>query len=152
MAKPTTKNVLIVEDDPTYLRLWEKLLEGHFKTDLVWTVSNPLEAVKILNLHKVDLLISDVVMQKMNGYDLAKLARKKNADAQIVLTTGYQADLSRYKLGQIRFHLLHKPYHNLSDVCAFVQHLLLGEDVYESMDEDSFSDNIDYPTITEWRL
>lgn len=152
MTKGTEKNILIVEDDPTYLKLWEKVLKENLRVKKLWPLSSPLEGKKILENNRVDLLISDVVMKEMNGYELAKQAREKNPKIEILMTTGYQTDLSRFNLGQLRCHLLHKPYHNLNDVCTLLNHLILGENVFEGMDEDSFSDNIDCPSITEWTL
>lgn len=146
------KNILICEDDPTYLRLWERIIKDHYPCRQFWPLSDPDEAIKILHQHKVDLLISDVVMDKMNGYALAKLARKKNPKIEILLTTGYQTDLSRFNLGELRCHLLHKPYHDLTNVCLLIQHILNGENVFAGMKKDSFSKNIDCPTITEWTL
>ena len=145
------KSVLIVEDDPTYLHLWERLLRdtGIKKCRVI---GNAKEAATFLARHKVDLLISDVLMTEKNGYELAKLARKFNPKTEILLTTGYGTDLSRFDLKGLHCHLLHKPYHDLNSVCLLLKHLIHGEDVFEEMDEDSFSENIDNPEITEWTL
>ncbi|MDO8527563.1 MAG: response regulator [Deltaproteobacteria bacterium] len=145
------KNILVVEDDPTYLHLWGRLFKDMgFKKVLL--ASSPKEGLKILKEKKIDFLISDVVMKDMSGYELAKLARKILPTITILLTTGYQTDLSRYDLVGLKCHLLHKPYHNLTDVCILLERLLSGEDVFADMDEDSFSENIDNPEITEWTL
>jgi len=145
------QKVLVVEDDPTYLRLWERLIHDLGVDDFV-SAKHPEKAIDSLNKQPADLLISDVIMPHINGYELAKLARQKNPNIEILLTTGYQTDLSRFDLAGLKCHLLHKPYHNLQDVCILLKRLLNRENLYQGMAEDSFSDNLDFPEITEWIL
>lgn len=151
MAKQKKKILLLVEDDSTYRHLWKRLIED-LGVKEYFAVSDAEEAKKILEEKEIDLMISDVVLPAMNGYDLAKLARKKNPSMQILLTTGYGTDLSRFDLVGLKCHLLHKPYRSLKDVCILLERLVAGEDVFQDMDEDSFSENIDNPLITEWTL
>lgn len=145
------KRVLVVEDDPTYLHLWKRIIDA-LGVKKFWAVGRPEAAARLLKQERADLLISDVLLPKMTGYDLAKLARTRNPSIEILLTTGYQTDLSHFDLGGLRCHLLHKPYQNIQDVSLFLQRLLGGEDVRSDADEDSFSDNEDFPEITEWTL
>lgn len=145
------QKILVVEDDPTYLRLWERLIHDLGVDDFV-SAKHPEKALDSLNKKPVDLLISDIIMPHINGYELAKLARQKNPNIEILLTTGYQTDLSHFDLTGLRCHLLHKPYHNLQEVCRLLKKLIYREDVFQGMAEDSFSDNEDFPEITEWTL
>ena len=143
--------MVVVEDDPTYLHLWGRLIRDSGMKKCA-TFSNPAAALEFIQKNKVDLLISDILMKEMNGYELATAAKKAHPKIDILLTTGYETDLSRYDLKGLHCHLLHKPYHNLSDVCLLLQSLLKGKNVFEEMDEDSFSENIDNPDVTEWTL
>lgn len=145
------KNVLVVEDDPTYLHLWKRMAKDLGIKNLVGT-AKPEQAAQWLNKQSFDLLISDVVLPTMNGYELAKLARKTLPKIEILLTTGYLTDLSRFDLKGLHCHLLHKPYQNLTNVSLLLQRLIQGGDPYADMDEDSFSENQDCPEITEWTL
>ena len=146
-----TKRVLLVDDDPTYLHLWERIIQD-LGVQKYWSVKHPVKALDFLKKNPTDLLISDVLMPGMNGYELAKAAREKNPKIDILLTTGYQTDLSRFDLTGLKCHLLHKPYHNLKDVCNLLSKLLNNQNVFEGVDEDSFSENEDCPEITEWTL
>lgn len=151
MPRKQSKRILLVEDDATYRHLWKRLIEDMgFRN--YRTAATAEEAATILSRKKIDLLISDVVLPGMNGYELAKIARRQNPSMPILLNTGYGTDLSRFDLVGLQLHLLHKPFHSLKDVCTLLQRLLVGEDVFEGMDEDSFSENIDHPQITEWTL
>lgn len=143
--------VLVVEDDPTFGSFWVRLFE-ELDIKNVTLVTDPLEALKHLDRTSFTLLISDVVMPHVNGYEIAKYACKKDPGIEIVLTTGYSTDLSRFDLTGCRFHLLHKPYSNIAEIKKLIVHLLKGENVFEDASEDSFSENEDYPFVTEWKL
>lgn len=145
------KNILIVEDDPTYLHLWKRIT-ADLGIEHCVGLARPDQAEKLLSRQPFDLLISDIVLPKMNGYELAKIARKKYPAIEVLLTTGYQTDLSRFDLQGLKCHLLHKPYHDLTHVSLFLHRLINGEDLFAGMEEDSFSENEDCPEITEWTL
>lgn len=143
--------VMVVEDDPTFGSFWSRLFEELGIKDFR-LVTDPLEALKFLDRESFTLLISDVVMPHVNGYEIAKYACKKDPHTEIVLTTGYSTDLSRFDLTGCRFHLLHKPYNNIAEIKKLIIHLIKGENVFEDASEDSFSENEDYPFVTEWKL
>lgn len=146
-----SKRVLIVEDDPTMLAFWDRVFRRLDVTGRV-LLTSPLQAKNLLEHSHFDLLISDVIMPNLSGYELARFAREKSAEIQIILTTGYSIDLSRFDLTGLRLHLLHKPYNDIDSLIKMISHLVKGEDVFEDADEDSYSDNEDYPEVTEWKL
>jgi len=143
--------VMVVEDDPTFASFWMRLFDEMGIHDLK-IVSDPIAAIRLLDKEAFTLIISDVVLPHVNGYELAKYALKKQPDIKIVLTTGYSTDLSRFDLTGCRFHLIHKPYSNIGEIKKLITHLIRGEDVFEDASEDSFSENEDYPLVTEWKL
>ena len=61
-------------------------------------------------------------------------------------------DLSRFDLSDCRFHLLHKPYGDISALKVFLRHIIDGDNSFDDLSEDSFSENEDYPQVTEWKL
>ena len=147
----TEKRVLVVEDDPTMLAFWDRLLA---RLDIAQRVliTSPLQAKNLLDRSRFDLLISDVIMPRMNGYELARYARAHTPGIEILLTTGYSTDLSHFDLKGLRMHLLHKPFLDLEGLAKMLSHILNGEDATLDADDDSFSDNEDYPQVTEWKL
>ena len=146
-----TRRVLIVEDDPTFGSFWVRLFKELGVINYILS-SNPIAAMRLLEHENFDLLISDVIMPHMNGYELAKFACKKNPCMAILLTTGYLIDLSHFDLEGCRFHILRKPYENIGEIKKLIMHLLRGEDVFEDASDDSFSENQDYPLVTEWKI
>ena len=143
--------ILIVEDDPTFLKFWRRFLRD-LRIEEFELVDDPTLAKELLEHAPYQLLISDVILPAMNGFDLAKLARQHHPDIEVLLTTAYGAKLARFDLEGMKFHLLHKPYTNLTELKRLLSHLINGEDVFSDASEDSHSDNEDYPAVTEWKL
>lgn len=81
------KSILVVEDSITARSLLRNILES--ANYAVKTAVDGIEAYTYLNSESFDLVISDVEMPRMNGFDLtAKIrADKKWADLPVVLVT-----------------------------------------------------------------
>ncbi len=75
------KNILLAEDDRGTALLVKTQLEK--KGYYVYTAGNGVEALKILSAQSVDLIITDVVMPKMDGVDLYAAVKKNPATANI---------------------------------------------------------------------
>ncbi len=67
--------VLYVEDSSTLLKLLGKFLEKIFKT--VYLATDGLKGLESYKLHKQDIVLTDLTMPQMDGYDLI-LNLKKN--------------------------------------------------------------------------
>ncbi len=143
--------VIIVDDDPVYLRVWEKIFRG--TTECHYCLTNdPLIVHHLITTNTVDLVISDIVMHDRSGFDIAKSVRAAQPTTQIVLTTAYECNLKNFELTDPCFHVLYKPYRNIADIQRFIEALLKREDVFENSAEDSFSENETFPRVTEWYL
>ncbi|MFJ8089502.1 ATP-binding protein [Lysinibacillus sp. NPDC095746] len=68
-------SVLVVDDDPVNLRVIETILSIE-KYDLV-TVTSGSKALEILMSREWDLVISDVMMPNMSGYELVRAIRQQ---------------------------------------------------------------------------
>ncbi len=84
-----SETVLIAEDEPAVRSLLTNVLrqQGY----RVLTAENGEQALELARSYPgtIDLLISDVVMPKLNGIDLARTLRKEIQDIRIGLITGY---------------------------------------------------------------
>jgi two-component system chemotaxis sensor kinase CheA len=93
VAKPTetgAKSLLVVEDSITSRMLLKGILESAgYK---VKTAVDGLEAFTILRAEKFDLVVSDVEMPRLNGFDLTARIRadKKLSELPIVLVTALE--------------------------------------------------------------
>ena len=91
IASPTKDNtlvtsqarILIVDDDAVNLQI----LVNAFSTEPfeIETALNGAEALRKLQENSFDLVISDIMMPHMSGYDLAKLIREKFSISELPL-------------------------------------------------------------------
>ncbi|WP_336634745.1 ATP-binding protein [Lysinibacillus fusiformis] len=79
--------ILVVDDEPINLRVVETILANE-QYDIV-TVTSGLDALVCIQSHEWDLVISDVMMPKMSGYELVRLIRKQFSitDLPVLLLT-----------------------------------------------------------------
>ena len=75
-----TKNILVVDDSPFFIKAMSDLLSG--EGFVVTTADSGEEAIERMNEAEIsepfDLLITDLVMPGLSGYDLAQFVRQKN--------------------------------------------------------------------------
>ena len=65
----STNKILIVEDNLELLMLMQQLLKSYYR---VYIAPNGAEALKIIQKKAIDLIISDVMMPEMDGYELTR--------------------------------------------------------------------------------
>jgi len=80
-------NVLIVEDDPMVAKLNEKYVESVDGFNVIGVVSNGDEALRFCKKKKVDLIILDIYMPKLDGISFLKELRKKFMMIDVILIT-----------------------------------------------------------------
>jgi chemotaxis family two-component system sensor kinase Cph1 len=119
-------NILIVDDEPKNLMVLETVLEDP-EYRLV-RASSAEEALLALVTHQFALLILDIRMPGMNGFELAQMIkqRKKTSEIPIIFLTAYynedQHVLEGYSSGAVDY--LHKPVNATvlrSKVAVFVE-------------------------------
>jgi len=79
------KKILVVDDDPAFLRLVEQVLTQ--KGYEVLKAGSGQEALRILFAQKPDLVLLDVVMPKMDGWEACRRIRDIS-DIPIIILTG----------------------------------------------------------------
>ncbi len=77
--------ILVVEDDKNLKKLIKITLNKENYT--VYEASNGEDALEILDTNYVDLIISDIMMPEMNGFDLIKELRESKYKMPIMLIT-----------------------------------------------------------------
>ncbi len=87
--------VLIVDDVPSNLFTLRALLEEHFEEIEIVEANSGIEALEVLMRESIDLIILDIQMPEMDGFQTAKLirSRKKTRNIPIVfLTAAYKSE------------------------------------------------------------
>ena len=118
-------SVLIVDDDRSIVRLCQRLLErAAFK---VFASTDPLEAIKILEARKIDMLLSDIRMPVMDGFELIEKAKLLQPDIAVLVMTGFgTVDTAIQALYKGVDGLILKPFENTADLVRAAQRVLEG--------------------------
>lgn len=78
-------NILVVEDDKNLRKLITTCLKReNYNT---YEALNGIEALDILDKNYIDLIVTDIMMPKMDGYQLTEELRKAKYDTPILLIT-----------------------------------------------------------------
>ena len=98
----TPYTVLVVDDNPDLTDFLKKSLGEYFKRVVI--ASNGAEALQLIRSHTPDIIVSDVMMPRMNGYELCKSIKEDITISHIpiILLTArddQQSQLSGYKNG-----------------------------------------------------
>ncbi len=85
--------ILVVEDDPAVLQVCERQMARWPMKPRVATAQNGYEALVRVGLMKPDLLVTDLYMPEMDGFQMLQQLRKMSelADVTIVVVTGLDA-------------------------------------------------------------
>ena len=79
--------VLIVEDDPMVAMINEQYIKRNKNFELVGKCSNGSSALDFLDNNDVDLLILDVYMPKMDGFETLRRVRNKKITVDAIMVT-----------------------------------------------------------------
>ncbi|HQY13048.1 MAG TPA: LytTR family DNA-binding domain-containing protein [Ferruginibacter sp.] len=93
--------ILIVDDEQAAGRILKVLIEKHIPGEKQIEISNsPAEALEMLNRYQPSLVMLDIEMPGMNGFDFMNRASEWNFD--VIFTTAYD----QYAIKAIRFSAL----------------------------------------------
>lgn len=110
-ATAVTETILLVEDEEIVRRLTTSLLQTHGYQ--VLSAGNGEEAIGICESHcgAIDLLLSDVVMPRMNGKQVADSIRLIRPDIAVLFMSGYTDDaIIHHGVLEPGTNLLDKPF------------------------------------------
>ena len=80
-------SVLIVEDDPMVAMINEQFVSRHKDFTVVEKCSDGESALQYLEGNKVDLVIMDVYMPVMDGFETLRQIRKKQIEVDVIMVT-----------------------------------------------------------------
>ncbi len=94
MSDKEPLNILIIDDNKNNLFTLHTLIKEHIEAE-IFEADSGIDALQIILQEKIDLIILDVQMPEMDGFETAKLirSRKKNRHIPIVfLTAAYKSE------------------------------------------------------------
>lgn len=100
--------ILVVDDEPSLVRLASQILtrQGY----KVIKTNSAEEALEYLKQHSVDLLLSDIIMPEMGGFELANIVQKKYPNIKIQLASGFTSESHLKENEYLGNKILAKPY------------------------------------------
>jgi response regulator RpfG family c-di-GMP phosphodiesterase len=87
---PKSRSILLVDDELDIVNSIKRWLQADgFK---VYGFANPLQALEYFqnNYDKIDLVLSDIRMRKMNGYELVKKIKVIRPETKVVFMTALE--------------------------------------------------------------
>jgi two-component system, cell cycle sensor histidine kinase and response regulator CckA len=106
-----TETILLVEDEEIVRKLNRQMLEECGYT--VFEAANGLEALAIIDQmeNKIDLLLTDVVMPKMGGRELAEKLDQTHRRIKTLFMSGYTDDaVMRHGISEVTANFIQKPF------------------------------------------
>ncbi|HXF86651.1 MAG TPA: response regulator [Anaerolineales bacterium] len=82
-----TASVLVVDDEPGIALLCQRILSGVGYQ--VKTCTDPRAAIEYLGSHRVDLLLVDIRMPEVDGFDVISRAQRAQPDIAVLVMTGF---------------------------------------------------------------
>ena len=83
--------VLIVEDDPMVAMINEQYVKKNKNFELVGKCSDGLSALEFLEHNEVDLIVLDVYMPHMDGFETLRGIRNKQIAVEAIMVTAANA-------------------------------------------------------------
>jgi CheY-like chemotaxis protein len=115
--------ILIVDDEPQLRNLLAEILSESFYEVAIAT--DGVEALELLKAYpSIQLILSDVLMPRMNGYELVERALGFRPELKVLIMTAYAAEMPPPALLLAReIRTLHKPF-DVVELCELAEGML----------------------------
>ncbi|SFR52540.1 response regulator [Thiomicrospira sp. ALE5] len=92
------RNILLIDDDLLLQRVQLAFIESYGHQ--AFAVKNLAEAQEALNNRHFDLILTDIIMPEMNGFELTKKLRDDGIKLPIIALSGNGSDADRQQAKQ----------------------------------------------------
>jgi len=84
--------IVVADDTPDYRDMVRYLLASMADTMIVGEATDGEEALALVRLHRPDLVITDLIMPRLNGIELTRHIRQELPETRVVLMSSYAED------------------------------------------------------------
>ena len=88
-------HILVVDDDKNIRMLYRAVLEAANYT--VFTAEDGEAALRLLDQHHIDLVVLDIMMPKMDGYEFTRTLREGNNSLPVLMVSAKQLPADKKK-------------------------------------------------------
>ena len=92
-------HILVVEDNANTRRLMEAVLTQHGYEPIL--ACDGVEALEVLDRKHVDLIVLDIMMPRMDGYEFTRTLRESGCELPILMVTAKEKPADKHKGFQI---------------------------------------------------
>ena len=85
-------NVLLVDDESLMRKMVKLALQK--RGFQVFDAASGVDALALAQQHQIDILVTDVVMEGMDGWTLARSLRERYPDLPVLFMSGYPTDFA----------------------------------------------------------
>lgn len=125
------KKVLIVEDEKILLLSLLRGLNKHSSHFQIMCAENGRQAVEVLSSIEIDLLVTDLKMPEMNGFELLAWVSRNKAQLPVVVTSAFATPETQARLGRMgTLQFLEKPFSMEDMEAAIFNGLKSGDKSY----------------------
>ncbi len=98
--KPKARKVLVVDDDPVLVRLVKEMLKN--QGFVVETAKDGIDAMVMVKKEKPDLIVLDIMMPELNGYDVLRALKftDEYKEIPVLLLTAREQELDK-RIGEM---------------------------------------------------
>ncbi len=104
-----SETILLVDDEEGVRKLCCAVLQAHGYHVLEADSGKSALVAYEKNAHKVDMLLTDIVMRQMDGFELARAVWQRTPGLKVLYMSGYRDDIGGSEPGQPAA-FLHKPF------------------------------------------
>jgi two-component system, OmpR family, alkaline phosphatase synthesis response regulator PhoP len=119
--------ILIVDDDPVIRNLLEQILEPFEEHGVgLMTAENGVVALEAVRKERFDIIFLDVMMPKLNGFEVCKIIKSDNAvkESYIIMLTAKGQEIDKQKAKDVGVDCyITKPF-NINDLIGKVEEVL----------------------------
>ncbi len=118
------RTILVVDDDPHTLEMHGRIVQAHSPANRVLTARSGREALAILEREPADLVLLDLMMPEMDGFEVLETMRKHESlrAVPVIVVTGQtltEADMTRLNRGVAK--VLSKGLFSLEETLAHLE-------------------------------
>jgi len=88
-------HILVVDDDKNIRMLYRAVLEAANYT--VFTAEDGEAALRLMDQHHIDLVVLDIMMPKMDGYEFTRTLREGNSSLPVLMVSAKQLPSDKKK-------------------------------------------------------
>jgi DNA-binding LytR/AlgR family response regulator len=130
---------IIVDDEQHAIDVLEHYVRQVPSLHLLASLTNPLQALEILNQQKIDLIFLDIQMPGISGIDLARTIRGRT---RVILTTAYSEFVSEgFELEVVDYLLKPVPFPRFLKAVQRAQQLIAAPPSTAATQEDGSDDD-----------